>query len=569
MKKNDDAKKQPVIPLSEFQQLQGKSVITDTEYHRMKALYDVVRAASSSLDLQETLELALRKVMELTSSDSGICYLLDTEERILSLRVQAGLPEKKSKRTAVLIERDELHRLLQWKSPCQEPSEMVKHTTLERMLEPLERKKTDPYLIVPFTGRKCVIALMVLVRRAGDTYSKEDLALTGAIGAETGLCFENALSFENISRLATREVLTGLYNQSFFLQRLNEEIQRSARYGQKCSLIMLELVDLDVFNNIIGYPVSDDALKATADCLQGCLRHMDIACRYGSTSFAVILPETGSRDAYQVAERIRHKLRMRSILRETLDNTSLAYNIGVTSFPGDAPSPEGLLRRIEIALGAAKQKGGNRTVQASDVLGTIGSAKRSVWEVAEYLEAAGVNTIYGMAAAIDARDPCTSCHSRNVAGYAVTIGKALHLPSGEMQRLRSAALVHDIGKIGIPDSIINKSDAPSEEEWEQIHKHPELGAVIVSHMPDLVPCAAIVRHHHEWYNGNGYPDGLAGYDIPPEARIIAVAEAYDAMINIRSYHQPLLPDEAIEELRRCSGNQFDPAVVNAFISTLE
>ena len=129
------------------------------------------------------------------------------------------------------------------------------------------------------------------------------------------------------------------------------------------------------------------------------------------------------------------------------------------------------------------------------MLGTIGSTKRSVWEIAEYLEAAGVNTIYGMAAAIDARDPCTSTHSRNVAGYAVTIGNALHLPAREMQRLRSAALVHDIGKIGIPDSVINKPGPPDESEWKMINRHPELGAVIISHMPDLVPCAPIVRQY--------------------------------------------------------------------------
>jgi HD-GYP domain-containing protein (c-di-GMP phosphodiesterase class II) len=173
-----------------------------------------------------------------------------------------------------------------------------------------------------------------------------------------------------------------------------------------------------------------------------------------------------------------------------------------------------------------------------------------------------------MAAAIDARDPCTSNHSRNVAGYAVTIGNALHLPTREMQRLRSAALIHDIGKIGIPDSVINKPGPPNEAEWKMIQKHPELGSVIVSHMPDLSPCVPIIRHHHEWYDGSGYPDGLESNEIPYESRIIAVAEAYDAMINPRSYHQPLLPEEAVEELRRCSGTQFDPVIIAAFLPSL-
>ena len=138
-----------------------------------------------------------------------------------------------------------------------------------------------------------------------------------------------------------------------------------------------------------------------------------------------------------------------------------------------------------------------------------------------------------------------------------------------MQRLRSAALVHDIGKIGIPDSIINKPGPPDESEWKMINRHPELGAVIISHMPDLVPCAPIVRHHHEWYDGSGYPDRLESSEIPFESRVIAVAEAYDAMINMRPYHQPLLHEEAVDELRNCSGTQFDPVIVAAFLRTMQ
>jgi GGDEF domain-containing protein len=260
MKKSGKSKNQPVIAFTEFRQLADKHSETDIEYRKMKAFYDIARATTGSLDLQETLEKALHELLDITSSDKGICYLLDADRGYTHSQTQEGFQKIKNIHP-VGLGHEELRLLLQWKSPCQEPSEIVGPTTLQCLLKPLERTAEDPYLFVPFTGRSHMITLMLLGRKGVNIYTREDLALTGALGAESGVCFENALAFENVSRLATRDMLTELYNQNFFLQRLNEEVERSARYGQKCSFIMLELIDLDVFNNIMGHPCGEATLK--------------------------------------------------------------------------------------------------------------------------------------------------------------------------------------------------------------------------------------------------------------------------------------------------------------------
>jgi putative nucleotidyltransferase with HDIG domain len=212
----------------------------------------------------------------------------------------------------------------------------------------------------------------------------------------------------------------------------------------------------------------------------------------------------------------------------------------------------------------AKERGRNQTRLASDLPSAGRGKGETGWEVAQNLKAVGPNKIYALAAGVDARDHYTYGHSRNVSKYAVATGQALGLSAVEIKRLRIAGLLHDIGKIGISDSIIRKSGPLDEEEWEMMRKHSELGATIVSHMPELVDCAPAIRHHHERYGGSGYPSGLKGEDIPLEARIIAIADAYDTMTTPRSYRQMVSPEKTLEELKSSADTQFDPLLVETF-----
>ena len=170
---------------------------------------------------------------------------------------------------------------------------------------------------------------------------------------------------------------------------------------------------------------------------------------------------------------------------------------------------------------------------------------------------------------MEARDPCTYGHSRKVNTYAVALAEAVGLSPDQIFRVSTAALLHDVGKIGIPDKVLNKKGKLTEEDWEAIKVHPRLGATIIGNVPDLIPCVNTILHHHEWWDGTGYPEGLTGEEIPVEARILAVADAFEAMTSIRPYRPALCHEKATQELRQGAGSQFDPVLVEVFIGIIE
>jgi HD-GYP domain-containing protein (c-di-GMP phosphodiesterase class II) len=176
-----------------------------------------------------------------------------------------------------------------------------------------------------------------------------------------------------------------------------------------------------------------------------------------------------------------------------------------------------------------------------------------------------LSTIHALAATIEARDPYTYGHSRKVSSYAVALSEAVGLPSEKVTVISTAALLHDIGKVGIPDEVLNKAGKLETEVWGLIQSHPTLSTTIVGHVASLVSCLPAILHHHERWDGLGYPDGLKGEAIPIEARILAVADAFDAMTSSRPYRGKLSYKKVLQELKHCSGTQFDPKLVEAFL----
>jgi putative nucleotidyltransferase with HDIG domain len=177
-------------------------------------------------------------------------------------------------------------------------------------------------------------------------------------------------------------------------------------------------------------------------------------------------------------------------------------------------------------------------------------------------------TIGALAEAVDKRDPFTSKHSQRVKQIAVDIGREMRVSAGELEALEWGGLLHDVGKIGVPDAVLLKQDRLTREERMIMNAHPVLGAQIIAPVSKLAPELPIIRHHHEWYNGSGYPDRLIGDEIPKLARILHVADAFEAMTAARPYRMtPLTPEQALSELRKFAGIQFDPIVVEAFVNT--
>jgi diguanylate cyclase (GGDEF)-like protein/putative nucleotidyltransferase with HDIG domain len=382
-----------------------------------------------------------------------------------------------------------------------------------------------------------------------------------SMASQAGIIIENAQLYSQAVAWATTDGLTELYNHRHFHERLDHEIGRGSRFGTIFCLIILDIDLFKAYNDIYGHLAGDEVLRKVGMCITTSIRSIDMAFRYGGEEFAAILPETQIDDAYRVAERIRKTIEVQA----SSGAVPITASFGVASWPIDGVMKEEVIARADAALYRAKQTGRNRTCISSEI------TKPEISPIGIELEskARALSIIYALAATVDAKDHYTYGHSRKVSQYAVALSEALGLPQDKIATIRAAGLLHDIGKIAIPDSILNKKGTLTEEEWKPVTAHPELGVEILRHVIDLVNCLPAILHHHEHHDGKGYPSGLKGKNIPLEARLLAIADAYDAMTSLRPYREQLPPEQALDELKRCSGTQFDPKLVDIFVKTIE
>ena len=422
--------------------------------------------------------------------------------------------------------------------------------------------KSDLGVLYPFKSRDKLIGILGLGKKqSGGPYSHEDMQLVASIANQAGIIIENARLYHQARIRANTDELTGLYNHRSFHERLEQEIARGSRFGGTFSLIMLDIDLFKAYNDIYGHLAGDQVLRKVGRYIEGSIRSIDLAFRYGGEEFAIILPEARLDDAYKVAERIRKTIESKTSSRAM----PITASLGVGNWPNDGVMKEEIIGLADAALYRAKQTGRTRTCLSSDVL-KPGSSLIGI-----ELEARprALSIIYALAATVDAKDSYTYGHSRKVSEYAVAISEALGLPQDKITTIRAASLLHDIGKVGVPDSVLNKKEPLTEEDWKPIKGHPKLGVEILRHVIDLVNCLPAIMHHHERYDGSGYPSGLKGEQIPLEARILAVADAYDAMTSPRPYREQFSMEEAINELKRCAGAQFDAELVDIFCDIIQ
>jgi diguanylate cyclase (GGDEF)-like protein/putative nucleotidyltransferase with HDIG domain len=417
-------------------------------------------------------------------------------------------------------------------------------------------------LFYPVKSRGKLIGILALGRkRSGRLYSHEDIQLVMTIANQAGIIIENAQLYTQATIRANTDGLTGLYNHRHFHERLDQEIARGSRFGNSFSLIMLDADAFKTYNDTHGHVAGDDVLRKIAMYINMSVRNLDMAFRYGGDEFAVILPEAKLSDAYNVAERIRKTIAAKTSSMAT----PITVSLGIANWPDDGVMRKEIISRADAALYRAKQLGTNRTYLSSEVTDSAADP------ISIELEARSraLSIIYALAATVDAKDHYTYGHSKKVSDYAMALAEALGLSQGRIATMRAAGLLHDIGKVGIPDAILNKKGPLTEEEWKPIKAHPKLGVEILRHVMDLAKCLPAILHHHEHYNGGGYLSGLKGDNIPLEARILSIADAYDAITSPRPYHPELSSRQAVNELRRCAGTQFDPEMVSVFCKMIE
>ena len=418
-------------------------------------------------------------------------------------------------------------------------------------------------LLCPIKSKGSLVGILALSKKqSSGSYSADDTDLLMTLASEAGVVIENAQLYARAKERAHTDELTGLLNHRYFHERIDEEISRCSRFGDIFSLLFIDLDLFKPYNDIYGHLAGDEMLKQIGLYIKNSVRSIDTAFRYGGDEFTVILPQASIADASKVAERVRKRIEMEMDSR----GAPLTCSFGIASWPTDGVMREEIIQAADAALYHSKQMGRNRVCLASE------TTTSEVLAVTSKLEGEPgiLSTIYALAATVDAKDHYTYGHSKKVARYATDIAEALGYPQERVATLRAAALLHDIGKIGVSDRLLTKTGPLTPEDWEPIRAHPKLGVAILKHVETLSGCLAAIQYHHERYDGSGYPAGLKGENIPLDARIMAVADSYDAMTSLRPYRDGKLShEEAVVELKRCADAQFDPKIVDVFVSLSE
>lgn len=403
------------------------------------------------------------------------------------------------------------------------------------------------------------IGTLIVANLHPNAYSAKQLQLLEQLASQIAAPIENSRLYTQAEEKARIDDLTGLFNRRHFEERLEDELARHSRYGGTFSMLILDLDSFKAYNDIYGHLAGDRLLRHVGKIMKNTIRSADQAFRYGGDEFTIILPETNIDDAYMVAERTRKEIaaEMKAL------NIILTCSIGLVHYPTNGTTFNTLMETADTALYYAKTKGGNQSYIHAKIPAQPPTMVRQ--------ETVGIslNAIYALTSVVEARDHYTYGHSRKVNHYAVALAKALELPNDEITKISASASLHDVGKIGITDDILNKKGKFTEDDWRIIKAHSKLGASIIGSVPGLVPCIPAILYHHEHYDGSGYPEGLKGDEIPRDARILAIADAFAAMTSVRPYRGALSVKKAIEELERNAGTQFDPKLLEVFINVVK
>ncbi len=366
------------------------------------------------------------------------------------------------------------------------------------------------------------------------------------------------VAHDELAALATTDALTGLPNHRALVAAIDSELERSQRSVRGFALAFLDLDHFKALNDTLGHAAGDNALREIAQIIKSSLRASDSAGRWGGEEFVVLMPEADSGGALEAAERIRATVSQHRY--QSVNGAHLTCSIGVAVAPVDGRDRDALVASADRAMYAAKQLGRNQVIAASD----NAAAALAADAISSSREQQGLlGAVDALAAVVNARDSYTAVHSAAVAGLAQRVALTLGCDANQTHLIGLAARLHDIGKVAIPEAILNKPGPLTDEEWQLVQQHPGIGAEIAGRIPILRTATPLIRAHHERYDGTGYPDQLAGEAIPLGARIIQAADAYDAILTNRPYAPGRPCAVALAELRRCAGTQFDPRVIEA------
>ncbi len=461
--------------------------------------------------------------------------------------------------------------------------------------KPIFRANADFLKIAYFKSNTVAILPLISVNKCigvfiiEDTRAEENILLHTMIASYMALVTHNFELIERSEEYTNTDSLTLLYNHRGFQEILTTELERAKINKHKTSIIMMDINNITKINRELGHAKGDEVIKVVAEKVRQNIRENDIAGRYGGDEIALILPNTSGEQAKYVAEYITYSLSCCFI-----DNIGpVKVSVGISTFPDCSEDKEKLLILAEQAMFISQAKGYKDGMSA-----IISSSDFNFWDdvaLKSYAEVIskrhsqlGINfeeelisqfhadhevsgnriseIATSLAGAIDAKDPYTKGHSTSVSKFSEALARAINLPEDEVERIKLGALLHDVGKIGIPESVLKKEGPLSDEEWVIMKQHPTIGVEkVLMPNPSLRDLIPIVKYHHERIDGKGYPEGLSNGDIPLAAKIVAIADTYHALISDRPYRRGMNIEKAISILNEGAGSQWDADLIRTFI----
>ena len=384
---------------------------------------------------------------------------------------------------------------------------------------------------------------------------------------------------ERLTDQANTDELTGLANRRRFHELIEREVLQANLRGTELSLIMLDIDHFKVINDTYGHLGGDVILRKVAEIISVNVNRLDFAARYGGEEFVIVMPETSSSKALLAADRLR-KLIEQSQWHLSSEPMKVTVSMGVATMSiAYAIDTAEFTRCADAALYVAKRKGRNRVIawdevamaeqQPADNGHSVRELEGRITSMSKQLRLQTLGSVSALAKALEAKDPYTTHHSNNVQVYSAAIAGELDLTEEFVEQLKIAAQLHDLGKISIPNEILTKPGSLTSQERRIVERHPLISVQILEPLAIFRRELPMIKHHHERYDGRGYPDGIKDREIPFGARILAVADVFDSITSNDAYRSRRSMDQAVDEIRRNSGTQFDSQVVEAFLTAIK
>lgn len=522
-------------------------------------------AISKTLNRDEIMELFIDLLREQTHVENAYVFVYDKTEN--NYHVRACTDKMKSMGSVIHADSPLIRWLMDHKESIKYSD--FKHTTNYKSMWDTEKNAFEilhAEYILPIICDEELIGLTIISDKQNKkSYAYSEISFLESVSSIVSIAIKNADLYETIQEEARMDSLTTIYNRRHF----SEEFERIFRENiqNSITLILISFDDFKLYNELYGSNDGDEILKKFSSILKTTIGSRGIIGRYSGKEFCICLPMCSSKEAELVVEQIRQSLR--DTLNSSRETTKkfLTFSAGICSYPISASSSKQMFTYANMAVYACKKSGKNKTIVYSQRHES--ESNHLSYKNMEAIAQEYAPTIYALTAAIDAKDHYTFSHSENVSYLATVLAQAIGLEAEHVEMIRQAGLLHDIGKISIPEAILTKTSRLTDDEYTTMKTHVESSIAMIRHLPSLDYVIPIAISHHERYDGKGYPRGLAGEDIPVGGRCLGVADAFDAIVSRRPYKNPVSIPEALDEIERNLGKQFDPVIGRTFIDLVK